>query len=397
MVESKEKKYILWLPSWYPNELTPYDGDFIQRHARAVAPLQPVHVFHIIRDRQRKWTRSTRLVEKVQGPLTETILYYASPNLPIASLDKLVSQWKFMWHYRRYLRKLFGEKGFPDLVHVHVVYKAGLIGRWIRKKWGIPFVLTEQWTLHLPEAKPNLFDLSYAEQHLISRIMDHAEWVLPVSQYLGEAMKEHWPHIRLAVVPNVVDHTMFKPGPPKAAEGTLRLIHISTLSYQKDPESLVTALSLLQQRGVDFTLDLFGPISAEISGLFEKSGIQQRVRFHGEKPQSVLAPILAAADALILYSRYETFGCVLIEAHACGVPVVVPDTPLMREIIEPEKNGWLVAPHDPVALADTLEKIGKREYKMDPALIRESSLKFSLETIGKQYVNVYETILAQEE
>lgn len=397
MEESKDRKYILWLPSWYPTDLTPYDGDFIQRHARSVSRFIPVQVFHVIRDRERKWTRSVRMVEKVQGGLTETILYYASPRFPVPFLDKLFSQWKFMWLYRRTLRKLFQEKGFPDLVHLHVVYKAGLIARWINKRWGIPFVLTEQWTLHLPEAKPNLFDIPYAEQHLISRIMDHTELVLPVSKYLGKAMKQHWPHIRFEVVPNVVDHSIFKPAEKKGKEEILKLVHISTLSYQKDPESLFAALSKLKQKGVAFRLDLFGPDSEQVHRLILENRLEDQVLFHGEKPQPVLAATLAQADALILYSRYETFGCVIIEAHACGIPVVVPDTPLMQEIVTPGLNGILVKPHDPSALAEALEKLAKKEMAFNPEMIRESSLKYGMEKVGKQYVAIYAQLLDQLE
>lgn len=397
MQEGKEKKYILWLPSWYPNELTPFDGDFIQRHAKAVSPFMPVHVFHLIRDRDRKWTRSTRLVEKVQGQLTETILYYASPRMPFRFLDKLVSQWKYMWLYRKHIRRIFEEKGFPELQHVHVVYKAGLIARWINKKWGIPFVLTEQWTIHLAEARPNLFDLPFAEQHLISRIMDHVEWVLPVSKYLGKAMKEHWPFIRFEVIPNVVDHGLFKPGTvPKPAD-KLRLVHVSTLTYQKDPESLCTALAVLKQRGVAFQLDLFGPATREIKELMQKAGIGDQVIFHGERPQAELARVMSECHALVLYSRYETFGCVIIEANACGIPVAVPDTALMQEIVSSDVNGVLVKPHDPIALADALQKLANGDIRFDAEKIRESSLKYGMDVVGKQYVAVYEQLLLQLE
>ncbi len=397
MEEIKERKYILWLPSWYPTELTPYDGDFIQRHARSVSPQVPVQVFHVIRDRERKLTKTTRLVEKVQGGLTETILYYASPRFPIPFFDKLFSQWKFMWLYRKTLKKLFQERGFPDLVHVHVVYKAGLIAKWINKRWGVPFVLTEQWTIHLPEAKLNLFDLPYAEQHLISRIMDHTELVLPVSKYLGKAMKQHWPHIQFEVVPNVVDHSLFKPVSRSSREEILQLVHISTLTYQKDPESLFSALVTLKRKGVAFRLDLFGPDTAEVHQWIREHGLEEQIVFHGEKPQSTLAGVLARADALVLYSRYETFGCVIIEANACGVPVVVPDTALMQELVIQGVNGLLVKPHNPKALAEALEQLAERRITFDPERIRESSLKYGMEKVGKQYVMIYDQLLDQLE
>ncbi|MBI1344458.1 MAG: glycosyltransferase [Terrimonas sp.] len=385
----KSPQYILWLPSWYPNEITPYDGDFVQRHARAVAAFAPVCVFHIIRDKKKKMTRSVRVHEKKGENLTETIIYYASPDIPWAFADRFLSQVRYAWIYRKYIRKLFREKGFPELVHVHIIYKAGLIARWIEKKFGIPFLLTEQWTIHLPEARPSLFDLSFAEQMLFSKIMDHVSLVLPVSKYLGKAMKQHWPHINFEVVPNVVDHQLFFPAEKKGEDRVLRLIHISTLQYQKDPESLFAALGKLKEQGIDFTLDLIGPVTAEISEYIRQTGIQDLVRIQGEMPQQRLSKLLQQTDALVLYSRYETFGCVIIEANACGIPVIVPDTKLMEELVVPGLNGIKVKPNDPSALAAAIIAFHANKASFNRQQIADTTEKYSFKNVGSMFFEIY--------
>lgn len=386
-----EKGYILWLPSWYPNPITPYDGDFIQRHAKAVSAFIPVHVFYIIRDKERQMTRSVRFLEKSEGNLTETIIYYNSLHCGIRIFDRMLSQTKFWWLYRKHVKKLFREKGFPELVHVHIVYKAGLIARWINKKFGIPYLLTEQWTVHLPEAKPNINELPFTEQHLISKIMDHTRLVLPVSAYLGKEMKKHWPGIRFEVIPNVVNHEIFFPG-EKEPSPLLRLIHISTLTWQKDPESLLKAVKVVKQRGIPVKLDLFGP-PHRVQHLIHELDIAAVVYLHGEVPQTELAGFLRNSDALVLYSRYETFGCVIIEANACGVPVIVSDTRLMHELVEEGKNGFFVPPDNYMALADAIQLFFENKHKTNPQEIARTTAKYSYEKVGKMFLEIYNRFL----
>jgi len=386
-----DNRYILWLPSWYPNPITPYDGDFIQRHARAASAFVPIHLFYIIRDKERKMTGTIRVSEESGGNLTETIIYYASPDYGIRFFDRLISQRKYWSIYRKYIRRLFREKGLPQLVHVHIVFKAGLIARWIKKKFGIPYILTEQWTIHLPEAKPNINDLSFVEQRLLSNIMDRVEMVLPVSTYLGEEMRKRWRNIRCTVVPNVVNMDFFSPVQKQSA-GILKLIHVSTLTWQKDPESLLKAIKVLKERGIDLKLDIFGP-PEKVQHLIAELDISDIVFLHGEVPQPMLARFIQQSDALVLYSRYETFGCVIIEANACGVPVIVPDTKLMHELVEDRKNGVFAEPGNFLALADAIEFFSKNKLNFNQREIAASADKYRYEAVGKMFLEIYNGFL----
>jgi hypothetical protein len=91
MSTAKHSSYVLWLPSWYPCKLTPYDGDFIQRHARAVSQYIPVHVIHLVRDKDGKITKDVEIISNHDGELTETIIYYYSQSFAIPALDSFFS------------------------------------------------------------------------------------------------------------------------------------------------------------------------------------------------------------------------------------------------------------------------------------------------------------------
>lgn len=385
----KSLPYVLWLPSWYPNKLASYDGDFIQRHAKAVSAYIPVHVLHLVRDVEGVVTKSVKIEEKKDGNLKEIIIYYYCKRFISKIPDQFFSLQKFGRLYRKFLSEYFSLNGLPALVHVHIAFKAGLIARWIKTKWGIPYLLTEQWTIYLDEAKPRMNDLSFVHQYMISKIISDALLILPVSEYLGEALQKKWPAIKYEVVPNVVNTDIFYPLNPTLND-KLRLIHISTLTYQKDPESLFNAIGILKKQGIDFSLDVFGTGSDYILSLVKKENVEQEVKLHGEVPQPILSESLRKSDALILYSRFETFGCVIIEANASGVPAIVPDTALMHELVTDHFNGLLVPKGSATELAKALIDFSKIKNSFNKNLIaNQAAEKFSYNRVGKMYADIY--------
>ena len=104
---------------------------------------------------------------------------------------------------------------------------------------------------------------------------------------------------------------------------------------------------------------------------------------------------IARADVFALSSRYEGFGNVLVEAMACGVPVVATASSGTREIVSVETDGLLVDRHEPAALAAALERVlsdaALRERLSQGA--KESAQRFALPTIGAAYDRVLGAIV----
>jgi glycosyltransferase involved in cell wall biosynthesis len=105
---------------------------------------------------------------------------------------------------------------------------------------------------------------------------------------------------------------------------------------------------------------------------------------------------IARADVFALSSRYEGFGNVLIEAMACGVPVVATSSPGTRDIVTHGADGLLVEAHEPAALAAALERV-----LGDPALrermskeARRRAQAFALPTIAEAYGRVLAEVMA---
>jgi glycosyltransferase involved in cell wall biosynthesis len=105
---------------------------------------------------------------------------------------------------------------------------------------------------------------------------------------------------------------------------------------------------------------------------------------------------IARADVFALSSRYEGFGNVLVEAMACGVPVVATGSPGTREIVTDGADGLLVERHEPAELAGALERVltddGLRRTMAEQSRIK--ARRFALPTVAAAYARVFEAVLA---
>ena len=103
---------------------------------------------------------------------------------------------------------------------------------------------------------------------------------------------------------------------------------------------------------------------------------------------------VARADAFALTSRYEGFGNVLVEAMACGVPVVATSSPGTREIVSHEIDGLLVDRHEPAEVAAALERLVTDEalHNRLSAGARATAQRFSLPVIAAAYDRVLEAV-----
>jgi len=386
-------KKILWLPGWYPDKMEPFSGDFIQRHARAASLYHIVQVIHIRRDREGKITKGVKEEHFQDGNLKEKIIYYYTPLFSISFLDKIISNKTYSRLYRKAIKEYIKAEGFPVCAHVHIINKNGLLALWLKKKFTIPFFITEHWTVYLPGAVPHFKKLNFFFRVMWRKIIKAAEGCSVVSECLEASINRIQNNIRFTVIPNAADDTIFFPA-KKREEGVTRFIHISGLNYQKNPEAILQAFAIAKKTNPAFTVTIFGPQKTALQALTLNLGLEKEVSFFNEIPQVELAGFVQQSDALILYSRYETFGCVIIEANACGIPVIVSDLPVFHEIIEEGVNGYFVPGENPAALAQKLVWFMKQSRQIpDETIARSAKEKYNYETVGKLFSEFYKSVL----
>jgi glycosyltransferase involved in cell wall biosynthesis len=159
-------------------------------------------------------------------------------------------------------------------------------------------------------------------------------------------------------IPLGVDLDAWPPSPPRPrGAGPARLIHVASLNRVKDPATLLRAIAILAQRGVDFSLDVVGvdTLDGEVHRLAAALGLGDRVRFAGFRTQRELRPLLEASDVLLMASRHEAGHVVALEAAIAGVPTVGT---AVGHLVEWAPSAALVVPvGDAPALADAIGRL----------------------------------------
>lgn len=193
-----------------------------------------------------------------------------------------------------------------------------------------------------------------------------ARCVVALSRGVGEALCEWNPGLRdrLEVIYNAgIDDSVLEScrrarANPAPAPAMPVILAAGRLNRQKGYPYLLEALAQLRDEGLAFEQWILGtgPLEAALREQVARLRLGDRVRFLGFNKDPF--QFMAKASVFVLPSLYEGFGNVIVEAMACGLPVVASDCPHgPSEIIQPEVNGLLVPPGDAPALASALRRM----------------------------------------
>jgi len=253
----------------------------------------------------------------------------------------------------------------PTSVEVSDKWTMSAAGLWA-KKHGVPSVLLSH--ERLDDMASMFLELEVAGQvHLLNQwLAGIYDRVVVTTRYsAGE-----WINTRanLSVHHLGVDLDEFSPDPRRREESpTIRLIYAGRLSREKSPHLAVATAVELDRRGVDVQLNVFGtgPNVDELRALAGDSP----VFFHGYlDSRAALASAYREADIAMSVCPAETFGLAVLEALACGTPVVTADRGGARELVDASCAEW--ASPDPVFLADAVIRMAERVTRHEETLRR---------------------------
>jgi len=376
-------KHILYLPSWFPNRKDPFSGDFIKRFAESASLYNRITVFFTAIDKTIKKAKVTE--EKINENLAIYIYYY--PSLKGVS-SKVVNGLKRFFALRTIYNKVFANLP-PDLVHVHVSYPAGLFALYLKKRKGLAYIISEQNCIYMP-GYDNTYVPGSFEKKMNRTIYKNAKKIHAVSKSLaGALINVGLATTKPVVIPNVVNTDIFK-HKEKAESVISKFIHASLLVNQKNPEGMLAAMSIVKKKRDDFMLKILGPATEKIRKLVEELSLQDQIVFMNEVPYSEVANEISRSDAMIHFTRYETFGCVIAESLCCGVPVIISDLDVTRELINDKVNGLLVTESDVNDLAEKILFFMEKRFTINSKQVaEESQQKFSYSRIGKAFDELY--------
>lgn len=386
-----QSKHILFLPAWYPHTYDGMWGLFVKRHAEAVARFDQVSVLYL---HGTEHLDTCKHIEQSQEEGINTVrIYYRKLHTPLPFLNKLWNSLKFLYLQAYGYKLIRNTYGSPDLLHVHILTRSGILALLLHYWSGKRYVITEHWSRYLPIN--NAFN-GALRKCLTRTIVKHAHAVMPVTKNLQDAMESH--HLlnkNYVVVPNVSDTSKFVPI-SKTAKDIKQFIHISCFEDKSKNISglLRTFYQLIQSRqDVHLTMVGDGMDFAAMHQLHTDLGLQTFVTFTGLLEGKPLIEKLQQSDCLLMFSNYENMPVVINESFACGIPVIAPAVGGIAEHVTKE-NGLLIESKNETALLDAMMHMLDHYKEYNATTIRNYAVShFSYEAVGLKIHQQYNKAL----
>ncbi|KFC24488.1 glycosyltransferase family 4 protein [Chryseobacterium sp. FH1] len=370
---------ILFLSSWFPNKLEPTNGNFVQRHAEAVAMKHDVEILHTIGDFDQKETYV--FDDKVINGIRTLVIYYKNSSNPVQNFIRRIKAYKMG----------FAKMQKPDLVHANVLHNNMLFAVYLKKKFKIPFVVTEHWTALQHQ---NLSKTSEKIKRIAKYIANNASYILPVSENLLSSLRSIGIETQMKVISNVVNTEVFDIKQGQESE-TVKFLHVSSLIPRKRPNQIIETVHKLKQNGSNVSLEIGGDgDTGTLIDLVKKLNAESYISVFGEISYAEVANKMQASDCFILFSDNETQGCVILESYACGKPVIATAVGGVPEFVKPGL-GVLIEKANESELYQSIESFVNHKMNLQkPEVLRKFVLdNFSKESICTQFTAIYNQVV----
>jgi glycosyltransferase involved in cell wall biosynthesis len=282
-----------------------------------------------------------------------------------------------------------------DFVHAHFL-DSGFVGAKLKRRYNKPLIVTAH--------GGDFYDLPFRDSwyHGLARyVLSEADRVITVSKSNQEKLLALGANPnKLVVIPNGYEDNLFKRISKSVARDKLSLpqdkkivLTVGNLKPEKGHIYLLDAFKLVSQRRSDTTLLVVGagPLLETLEKRTKYLNLENKVFFVGAKAHEQIPLWMNACDVFVLPSLMESFGVVLLEAMACGKPVVGSFVGGVPEVVTKRDLGILVKPADSVALAHGILSALERVWNTD--IILEYVERFSWSNLADNIVNVYEDVL----
>ncbi len=278
------------------------------------------------------------------------------------------------------------------IVHSHDAYFCALIGI-ISKFFGCKSVHTIRTDLKFRSA------LKFKKLQTI--IYNHCDTITFVSEFMLSEFRKEFPHVnrRLRITYSGIDLDKFHPESSELLSYYMEkkgpiILFVGNLVRQKGPLVLIDAIKHVKKKFPNITLFLVGEgdLKEEIRRIIIRSGLTDNIFLVGTIPRGHLLQYYSLCDVFVLPTFMEAFGNSIVEAMACGKPVIATRIGGIPEIIIDKINGIFVEPGNPDSLAKHIEELlaDKKLYNGISSKSRTSiANKFSWDKLVQMYKNCY--------
>lgn len=275
------------------------------------------------------------------------------------------------------------------------------INTWLHPRFiphNLPIVATLHHSIHDPTLTPYKGWLRAAyHRYWIRRLerttMRRAKVVVAVSQFAANITRQHVLNRPIQIIYNGVDIQRFHPPTKRQTQHPFRLLYIGSWMARKGVDLLAP---IMRELGEDFTLHFTGGPVAQKNQRDVPSNMHDlgRLDLHG------VVSAMQHADALLFPSRSEGMPLTILEAMACGLPVICTRGSSLTEVVQEGETGYLCPRDDVLAFAQAARRLandGPLRSKMREAARQRVEAEFSSSNMIESYIRQYEQLTTPRE
>lgn len=376
--------HILFIPSWYGTPDNAIRGNFVREQALALTraghrvglliPPDRLRTLHGLRQVRRNWRCPSRDLQIEPDPnltiyripwwgWSGSVLRSKRDELALAAFDRYCA-----------------EQGRPDVVHGHSLLYGGYVAAIIKTRRGIPAVATEHSSVYIhgpvwPDQRP-----------AIQFTIDHLDRVVAASPRLADALEIYSQPQAIDILPEIVDTGFFVGSDVALPDHPFMVTVIGRLDTNKAVDLVVRAFAAtFHNSPARLRIRGDGPQYNSLQQLVTRLDISDQVEFVPALSREQLRELIQSSHCIVSSSYVETFGLTLIEAMACGKPVIATRSGGPDSFVT-ETTGLLVPTGDVDALAAAMRQMADTYGQYDPAAIRAYCVEHFSETAFVQLV-----------
>lgn len=382
--------HILIIPSWYPNDPEDPRGSFFREQALALYNHGcTVGVIHPQHRSLRQWPSITSGKYGIQMDLDHGVPTYRLHGMNWFPKMRHVARHIWIAHGFKLFIEYIRRHGCPDVIHAHSILNAGILASKIACTYSIPYVLTEHSTAYARGLVVKQ-DLRLAE-----KIVSRASKCFAVSNEFCALLDKTFESTgKWIYLPNIVSGKFIESALELKRPGYFRFINVAFAEQKKCQQNIIRAFacSFKDELNVRLLIGGDGPELQSLKRLAIDLGVDSRVEFPGLLSRHQVLETMKESHAFVLSSQYETFGVVVIEALALGLPVIATRCGGPESILR-EQDGILIPVNDVTSLANAMQELYINIDKYSPSDIKKKCAeRFGEKVVVDRLMAIYHDV-----
>ena len=368
-------KNVLFLSSWYPSRVHTTLGNFVRYHALAASKYNSINVLYVVADDN---VKDYEIKYFQDHELKTTIVYFKRGFFKY--LNYFIAFTKGFQFLKEKNKLKF------DIVHMNIMHPGIWQALYLKWRYKIPYIVSENWHGFQDLA---MYNLSFLEMKLIKLGFRFSSVISPVSHQLKNCMINANYQADYKIIPNVVDTDKFHIRELDINNNNFTFLHVSTLDDSiKNVSGIIDAFEKINHKNIELKIIGDGPtdwIIKKVSTLKTKNVVV----VESEKTHEQIAEEMQKADVFVLFSNIENLPLVLIESISSGTPFIATKVGGIPELFNNEL-GRLVDAGNIDQLLNEMNFMVENPNFFNSSIIRSYATKnYSNEEVGKKFNDLY--------